>query len=81
MVLYLLAVAGIFHTQALHATIQLWGERGACHLALPGSMGGWALPHSSAEGPVPFLSQHQDSCHCPVISCPAAPLLRVLAGM
>lgn len=32
------------------------GEREgtSCHPALPGSMGGWALPHSSGEGPVPF---------------------------
>lgn len=55
MVLYLLGVVGISHTQALHATIQLRGERGtSCHPALPGSTGGCALPHSSGEGPVPF---------------------------
>lgn len=57
MVLYLLAAVGSFHTQALHATIQLWGERGQeCHPALPGSTLGWALPHSSREGSVPFQS-------------------------
>lgn len=56
MVLYLLAAVGVFHTQALHATIQLQGERGAAvtlHYP-PGSTGGWALPHSSGEGSVPF---------------------------
>lgn len=53
-VLYLLAAVGVFHTQALHATIQLRGERGTavtlhCQAA-------WGLGTAPLfwKGPVPF---------------------------
>lgn len=81
MVWYLLVAVGISHTQALHATIQLWGEGTSCHPALPGSTGGWHCPTPLERGLcLSRLSQHHSSCHCPVTPRPA-PLLRVLAGI
>lgn len=82
MVLYLLAAVGVFHTQALHATIQLRGERGAAvTLHCLAAQGAGHCPTLLERGLcLSRVSQHHGSYHCPVTPCPA-PLLRVLAGI